>query len=354
MRRAAVLTAAATYIGTVVGAGFASGQEVLQFFGLLGPRGLPAAILAALGFAFFGYVIMEVGREVKAESHLPVLRYTTGRFAPVFDLIITFFLFGALSAMIAGAGSVLNQEYGAPWAVGAGLLALITVVTVLFGLKGVVASISAIVPFLLGSVLFVSLAVLRARGPALGAPPPSFEPAVASWPLAGVTYISYNMVMSVPVLASLGGSLRNRKEAGQGALLGAAGLGLSLLLVYLSLVSSFPDVAGYEVPMAYLASSVHRFGGPLYTAVFLAEVYTTAVANLYGFSARLSREGSLRFAAITTVAGAAAFGAASAGFSTLVRIVYPVVGWAGLAFLAALLMNFLKRKPTSRRKKPGR
>ena len=51
-RSRAILVAGATYIGTVVGAGFASGQEVLQFFGLLGPSGILAIIVTAAGFAF--------------------------------------------------------------------------------------------------------------------------------------------------------------------------------------------------------------------------------------------------------------------------------------------------------------
>jgi uncharacterized membrane protein YkvI len=276
------------------------------------------------------------------------LRHTTGRLTPVFDAVITFFLFGALAAMIAGAGSVLRQEYSIPWIVGAGFLALITVATVMFGLRGVITAISAVVPFLLGAVLVVSLSILLARGPALGSPPPGSHPAVSSWPLAGVTYISYNIVMSVPVLASLGGSLRSRKEAGWGAAVGALGLGLSLFMVYLTLVSSFPDVVSYEVPMAYLASTIHRAGGLFYTVVFLAEVYTTAVANLYGFAARLAREGTPAFRFITFAAGATGLWAASAGFSTLVHVVYPIVGWVGLALLCALLINYIKRRPGSR------
>lgn len=308
-------------------------------------------MLAIAGFGFFGYLILDAGRETRATSHVAVLRRTTGRLSPAFDLIITFFLFGALSAMIAGAGSVLSQQYGIPWVVGAGVMCFVTVATVLFGFRGVVTSISAIVPFLLGSVLFVSLAVLYTRGPALRTPPATALPAVRSWPLAGVTYISYNIVMSIPVLASLGNSLRSRREAGWSAGLGAAGLGLSLLLVFVSVVSSFPEVAEYEVPMAYLASTIHPLGGPFYTLVFLAEVYSTAVANLYGFAARVTREGAPAFRWATVIAGVAGILAASAGFSTLVRVVYPLVGWAGLALLFALLTDYFRRRLTSRRRR---
>ncbi len=354
VRKIAVLTASATYIGTVVGAGFASGQEVLQFFGLLGPFGLAAIATSAFGFLFFGDIIMEAGREIRAESHLPVLRHTTGRLTPLLDAVITFFLFGALSAMIAGAGSVVYQEFGIPWVAGAGMMALLTIATVLSGLRGVVAAISAVVPFLIASVLIVSVAILYVRGPYLGSPPAGFHAAVPSWPLAGVTYISYNVVMSVPVLAALGGSLQSRREAGWSALVGTAGLGLTLLLVYLTLVSSFPDVLHYEIPLAYLASTIHRAGGPFYTVVFLAEVYTTAVANLYGFAARLARPGSRGFPLTVVVAGASGLWAASAGFTSLVRVVYPAVGWAGIVLLLALLAHFLRRTLTYRKTRRGR
>ncbi len=346
---ALVLATAATYVGTVVGAGFASGQEVLQFFGLLGPRGLPAIGLTIAGFFVFGYVIMETGRNIGADSHLPVLRETSGRLlAPALDFVITFFLFGAYSAMVAGAGSVLNQEYNVPWIVGAGAIAVLTLVTVIFGLRGVVTAVSAVVPFLLAGVLIVGIAVLNVKGVTLGTPPPGVEPVVRTWPAAGLTYISYNVIMSTPVLAVLGTTLKDRGQVAKSTFLGALGLGAALTLVFLTIVSSFPEVLSYEIPMARLAGTVHRLGSPFYTAIFLAEVYTTAVANLYGFAIRLAPGDTLAFKLTATLSALAGVWAASAGFSNLVRVVYPLVGWAGSVFLVALsiyLLRGFRRRP---------
>lgn len=353
-RRTAILTAAATYVGTVVGAGFASGQEVLQFFGLLGAWGLPAIAVAAGGFLFFGDAIMDAGRELQAKSHLPVFRAVSGRLSPFLDLVTTFFLFGALSAMVAGAGSVLHQEFSVPWLAGAGFMAVIAIATVSSGLRGVIAAVSAIVPFLMAGVLAVSLAILRTEGLSLSSPPPGFTAAVRPWPLAGVTYVSYNIIMSVPILSSLGGAMRSRKEAGWSALLGAACLGLSLVLVYLALVSAFPQVLTWEIPMAHLASAIHGLGRPFYTSIFLAEVYTTAVADLYGLAARVSSPGSTSFKTAAALSGALSIWAASAGFSNLVRVVYPAIGWAGLVLLLELLLYRFRRLVTSRRTTRGR
>ncbi|NLA60947.1 MAG: hypothetical protein GX863_07635 [Firmicutes bacterium] len=342
-RNRVILASAATYIGTVVGAGFASGQEVLQFFGLLGRKGVPAIVLTAVGFAFFGYAIMEAGRKMNARSHLPVIREISGRFiSPLLDLVTTFFLFGALSAMVAGAGSVLSQEFSVPWLVGAGLILVATVATVLFGLRGVVTAVSTVVPLLILGVLIVSLTVIASRGAAFNAPPADTRPLVPAWPLAGATYISYNLIMSVPVLASLGTTLRSMREVALSSVIGAVGLGAALFLVFLAVVSSLPGVLKYEIPMAGMASEAYRLGGRFYTLIFLAEVYTTAVANLYGFSARIAAQDSLRFKLVTVVAGSGALLAGSVGFTNLVRTVYPAVGWAGSVFLGAVIVHALR------------
>ncbi len=342
--RLGVLAAAATYIGTVVGAGFASGQEVLQFFGLLGPSGLLAILLATAGFLAFGFAVMEIGRKLKASSHLPVIRETSGRYvSPVLDFVTTFFLFGAFSAMLAGAGSALAQEFGVSWMVGTGLMAALSLVTVLLGLRGIVTAVSAIVPLMILSVIAVCIAVLRVKGLTLASPPPGWEPLVGIWPLSGITYVSYNLIMSSPILAALGTTLHDRREVFQSALLGAFGLGLSLLCVYLAIVSSFPNVLLHEVPLARLASEIHSLGGRFYAIVFLAEVYTTAVANLYGFTARLASPGTRGFTGLTAATVLVGAWAASAGFSNLVKIVYPLVGWAGSLFLVTLVGYMARR-----------
>ncbi len=340
-----ILTAAATYIGTVVGAGFASGQEVLQFFGLLGPFGVPAILLTTTGFFVFGFIVMDTGRKLKADSHLPVLKEVSGRYvSPILDFLTTFFLFGAFTAMLAGAGSALAQEFGSSWVVGAAFMAFISLITVFYGLRGVVTAVSVIVPFMIVGVIAVSIAVVRLKGASLGAPPTGAVPLIGTWPLSGLTYVSYNLIMSSPILAALGTTLKNRRQVLISSLVGSLGLGLSLFFVYLAITSSFPEVLWYEVPLAHLAAEIHVLGGRVYTIVFLAEVYTTAVANLYGFSARLAEPGSLGFKILTLAIVLVGIWASSAGFTNLVKTVYPLVGLGGSAFLVALSIYAFRKK----------
>ncbi len=95
------------------------------------------------------------------------------------------------------------------------------------------------------------------------------------------------------------------------------GLGIGLMSVYLTIVSSFPHIVHYEVPLARLASETWALGKPFYVTIFIAEVYTTAVANLYGFSARLSHPGSNGFRAVTFITGLIALGLLLQAFQPL-------------------------------------
>src|SRR5699024_11429237 len=85
---------AGAYIGLIVGAGFASGQEVLQFFTSFGWYSLLGAGIATLLFAFLGMQITQLGSELQTISHNKVIYHICGNYVGVLVVIIfTFFFF---------------------------------------------------------------------------------------------------------------------------------------------------------------------------------------------------------------------------------------------------------------------
>lgn len=104
-----ILRYAGTYIGAVIGSGFASGQEPLQFFASYGYWGFLGAILVIVLFAWYGYLFMAAGYKLQTSTHQPVLNYLCGNVVGrIFDWILTFFLFGVLAIMISGGGAALG------------------------------------------------------------------------------------------------------------------------------------------------------------------------------------------------------------------------------------------------------
>jgi len=341
-----VFKVAATYIGTVVGAGFASGQEVMQFFSHFGINGLWGLLLATTLFGVYGWAILELGMKLNARSHLEVIRYVGGRWlGSAVDYVITFFLFGAFTAMAAGAGAIFAEQFQWPSIVGSGIMVVITLLTVMLGLNGVINSISLMVPLLIGSVFGIGIWTVIATkfylNPVIGVIP--VKAAVPFWPFSAVIYVSYNIVMAVAVLAPLGARFNRPDILLKGGILGGAGLGLGALAIFLGLAPYLPLAAKYQIPMIFVAGKINPVLRMVYSLVLLAEIYTTAVGSLYGFVARLtSPEGPMaRYFIIGASAGA--FLASQLGFTTMVRTLYPSVGYAGLLLLAGLTYYLIKR-----------
>jgi len=341
-------TVAAVYIGTVVGAGFASGQEVLQFFTFFGLPGLLGLAFAAVMFVFFGLIILELGKRLNADSHREVIHYAGGRWlGTVFDGVITFFLFGALTAMAAGAGAVFREQFGLAPVLGSLVIVAATMLTVLVGISGVIKAISFVVPLLLISVLGISLATLVTQPIDPGAVArfaAASRPPVPFWPLSAVVYVSYNLVLGLAVLAPLGRYVNNLKVLQRGAIYGGIGLGVGALAINLALLARVPAITRFEVPMVFIAGQLSPLIQAVYSLVLLAEIYTTAVGSLYGFVERITDENKPLFKWLVIGTSTAAFVAGQFGFSTLVRFLYSGVGYAGLLILAGLVFGYARER----------
>ncbi len=329
---------ASVYIGTVVGAGFASGQEILQFFGYFGLWGLAGLALASSLFFALGKKVMLVGFQSGRRSYREIIDAVGGRLlGPPINWAITFFLFGILVAMVAGTGAVFEEEFALPPSWGRAVMAGLAGLTVFAGLGRVIDAISVVVPFLIIAVLGVGLFQLGAAPLDLSWSAPE-SATLPCWPLSGLLYVSYNFTLATPILAPMG-ALAAPPALKKGALLGALGLGLSALAILLAIIAGAPETAACEIPMLAVAGKISPAARLLYALVLVAEVYTTAIGSLYGFVSRLAPENSPRFRVLTLLVAAGAFFAGQLGFSKIVATVYPAIGIAGLIFLAALVLH---------------
>lgn len=342
-----VFRIAGAYIGTVVGAGFSSGQEILRFFAAHGLAGLWGVVVASVLFFFFGYTALLLGKALSARSHLEVVRFTNGKvLGGAIDIIITLFLFGGFGVMIAGAGAVFREQFGAAPVWGMLIMAVVSMLTVMTGIKGVVSAISAVVPLLIIMVvlIFVINAVKNPLTPAETDMSKSVAAATPNWFLSAVNYASYNLVTAVAVLAPIGANVSNKKSLLGGALLGAAGLGLGIGAINFCLMTNITEVAALEVPMITVAAKVSAPVRLLFAVVIFTEIYSTAIGDLYGFSQRISL--SLPKTLLIALATAGAFAAGQLGFSNLVRFLYPAVGYGALLFFAGAVYVWIKKRKT--------
>jgi uncharacterized membrane protein YkvI len=77
-------------------------------------------------------------------------------------------------------------------------------------------------------------------------------------------------------------------------------------------------------------------------------ILTTAIANAHGFASRLAPAGGRRYRLVGVSACLLALPLSTFSFDSLVRFLYPLFGYAGLALLASLLVRplvyFLRKR----------
>lgn len=338
------------FVGLIVGAGFASGQEVMQYFTSFGLWGTAGGVVTALLFIFLGYTFAQLGTTLQADSHKTVLYYIGGKYiGPVLDIVITFFLFGVAVVMFAGAGSTFNQMFGISTIVGSIIMAVAVILTLLLNTNKIIGIIAAITPYLI-AVIFIILVysiftmdLSIAEADALAKEQTS---ATSNWLLSAFLYVSYNLAAGAALLVIMTGNENDKKVASMGGILGGLMLGALIILIHIGMFARIDIVAGKDMPTLELANHIHPIVGVFTAIALLGMIYNTAVGMLYSFTVRFTAPESKSYRPAVIAVSILGFIASLVGFTTLVGSVYVVMGYLGFALIILAVAAWL-RKPRS-------
>lgn len=336
------------YMSVVIGGGFASGQEVLQFFTGYGLAGIIGTLVAGVLFAFLGMQIARISSKMKADSHKAVLYTLFGQKAGfVVDLVLSFFLFGVGVVMLAGTGSIFNQQYDLPPLIGGLLMTALVIITLCLNVKSIIRLISAVLPFLLGLVLIItSYSIFSYNAPmeTLDQVAKQGDTVSANWFLGALLYASFNIAVGFPMLAVIGGMVKSQRAAGFGGILGGLGLGLLIMLLNIGLFANINQLQGVEMPTLALAARISPVLSVVMSVALVCMIYSTAVGMFFAFSARFAVPDTLRFKAVSTLSVVVGLGLSMAGFSKLVGTVYPLLGYVGFALILAIAFSWIRNR----------
>ena len=356
VRPVAVIKFAGAVIATLIGSGFASGQEAMQFFAAYGTLGIVGCVIAIVLFAVMSGVLLDYGFKHKGADDFSAFRTFCGRYLGTFMewfTILFCFLVGII--MVSGAGATLNQYFGVPQIVGSGLMALLVLVSALFGLRRIVDILGSIGPVTI--VFLIALAAyalathaggLAEADAAVAAAGDSVVYGVgsgASWfALGAFMYVAYNILAGVPFMSEMGTEADSRKEAIVGGALGGAALGVCALLLNLALLSMYGEVSAYEVPVLYLAQQVSPIVGLLFAIVLLAEIYNTAVPMVWTVANQFvdEKQDKRKYQFLIALLCAIIFMGGQLPFGMLVNLIYPFVGYFGALFIVVVIVQMIR------------
>lgn len=332
---------AAIYAGTIMGAGFASGQELTQFFVVYGNMGLVGLLVTVVLFAWLGITILEISYTIKATSYHQLLYYACGKkIGTILDSIITIFLFGVLTVMLAGGGTLFRDTLHLPYSLGISLMAFSLAVTTLYGINGIATVNLIITPLLTIITTFIgiySLTYHEWNWAMTHIPTTAVNMPTSHWLLSSLLYLSYNLVMSATVLVPLGFHTPERSVRIIGSIIGSLLLLLLAGVIIMVVIVHYPLSPEYEIPMLYIAGTQHIVHHIAYSFIFIAAMYTTGLASLYGCTTKLAAvTGWSRTTALLIFITLSIF-VSYIGFTSLIAIIFPLFGYATLWFICRLL-----------------
>ena len=341
-----ILKMASAFIGIIVGAGFASGQEILQYFTSFGYLGTGAAIIATALFAYLGMTLTRLGSRMRTTSHKDVIYKISGRYVGfIVDYIIIFTLFGVGVVMIAGAGSNLNQQFGLQPFVGSLIMVGLILFTVMLNVNRVVAVIGSLTPFLVAAIILVAIycfATLDTSFAVLDPIARDVKTTLPNWFISGINYVSFNIAVGASMALVMGGAEENEKTAAWGGLIGGLGLGILILLSHFAIFSKVDTVAASDLPMLKIIDDISPTLGIFMALILFGMIFNTAVSLFFAFGARFTDIGTKKFKIFILITLIVGFMASFIGFTDLVKIFYPFIGYLGLFLVAALIYASFK------------
>ena len=341
------------YAGIIVGAGFSTGQEVLQFFTSHGLVSILGVIVAALILMFVGRQTAKLGFRLNADSHETPLRVLFGpKVGLVVDYALIFFLYGIAVVMIAGSGATFNQSFGIHPQLGVLIIIILAGVTLLLDFEKIINIIGGITPLLIIAVIIITgYNILNPSVPYSEVDnfvDPTRTPS-AFWWFDAITYAGLALATAFSFLSIMGSEASRHVIARRGAIYGGLIIMLLMLLVNVGVLSIMPEANTVPLPAMAMADQIAPWIGTVYSIIIILLIYNSVVGLMYPFLTRFTEPFSGRYKIMLALSLVVAFLVSNVGFVELVNFVYPILGYIGLAIAAALTFRWLANKYTKRK-----
>jgi uncharacterized membrane protein YkvI len=264
---------AAVFISVVMGGGYGTGREVVEFFtryGLLG--GLLGIAASACVFAVVLACTYEFARVFQVYDYRSFFGKLIGRFWVCFEILYLLLFLLVLGVVGSAAGNILEQEFGIASLFGTATVLLLVVALVYFGREAVeqVLTLWSIGMYLVFVAYFIQV-MENGRTDILDAV--SAGTVEAGWLGGGVLYAMYNLAVA-PVLLFSTRSIASRSEAVTAGVIAGVAVMLPAVLFHLSYASGYPAVLEEPVPNYWMMSN---FTSPLLLGIFLVALLGTLV-----------------------------------------------------------------------------
>ncbi len=335
------LVPGAIFQSIIVGGGYGTGRELVEYFLQYGIGGaFKGLLVATLLFSIILAFTFEFARVFQAFDYRSFLRRLIGPIWPLFEVNYLMGVVLVLAVVASASAEIVERSLGLPGAAGGGLMLVLIVALNFYGRNAITAFFSAwsVVLYVVFALYLVALLVGHADAITQGLTSATSDP---NWPGGAVAYVGYNVGAGVIALFAIR-DLRSRPEAiGSGIMAGLIAMAPAAMFIT-GFAGGYPGIIDQPVPNYYMLEVLDV---PWITTLFLIVLVGTFVETGAGMiqgvnerfdgwlTERRGRPGSRRAHGLLALVALALSSAMSTfGVIALVATGYGMMAWSGMVF----------------------
>ena len=374
-------------IGTLIGAGFASGQEIYTFFFSHGIEGIYGIFISCILMGVISYKALTKINKYNISTYKDFLdsiinqkkitnnrlrnkdaeykknkyqKSTNAKFGKkenaniknkkeknlktknieiikeVINNIINIFILVTFFIMIAGFGAYFEQELGINNLIGSSILAILCFIIFMSNVEGVIKASELLVPILI--IFLIIVGVLNFNDiHFLNIQDYISKTSYSNFIVDAVIYSSYNSILLIPVLITLKNYLKDKKQIlGISTITTVITITLSMI-IFLVLTRVDVDITKLEMPVVYVVSHMAKFLRYIYGFIILGSIFTTAISLGVSFLQNMTKN-KRSYTQLAFIMCITSIIISNFGFSNLVNSLYPIFGGLGSIQIILLLL----------------
>ena len=298
---------ACTFIGTMIGAGFASGREISLYFASTSPL---SPLLSGIICGLFCLIFLQLGRI----SNGDILSYSFGKLSKLILLLIKSGNFIIFCAMLAGSEYLIKRLFNING--GTIISALIMLIFIYLGVEKLKLLNTVIVPMI---IVLIIILYFKSK--------PDILPFCSFNIFSPILYSAMNILSGGYLISTFSKDLSS-KDCFSIAIICSIVLSFLLVVIYILIQNTFIEA----IPLLFAASLINmeRIG----CIVLYLAIFSTLTSSLF-----IITKNNIKYAMLFTSIGLVV---ACFGFQNIVDKLYPIIGYFGIFVTIIAIYNLIK------------
>ena len=361
-----ILAISGACISFYIGAGFATMQEVVQYEASYGSKFPVVILVAAVIYVYTNISFATNGNRLNLKRggdiygiYCGIAGKKMGKAAALFfDYFSAVFCYMSFVVMCGGASSTMAQQWNFPNGLGAVILTFLVILTVAFGLDGIINALSKIGPAIILLILIVSVISAITGAEHLQGNMMDVDSGVYSCVMeqvghgnpyfSGASYGGFVILWFAAFMAEIGAK-NNLRDVNNGMMLSAFFIFGSAAICCLALIGHIDMTAAADIPALILATQISPILAQVFAMVICAGIYTSAVPLLWTGVRKIAKEGTKQYVLITI--GGGVLGCVIACFvpyKGLINLLYGLNGYLGFVLIFFMIVYDIKTRMSNK------